>query len=170
MRKKIQLTVGDMLLFSTARIVGSSTRMVPPSPAKRSKIPWKAKNAARVTTKDGMPRRATNEPKRKPRSAPTAMLATNATYQGCPWLVIKITNTAPVTPAVYPADRSISPKRRTKIKPIAITITAAAWVIRFAKFPGVRKTLDILPNTRHRAIKPKTAGKEPISPAFTRDQ
>ena len=71
-----------MLLFSTARIVGSSTRMVPPSPAKRSKIPWKAKKAAKVTTNDGMPRRATNEPKRKPKTAPTAMLAVNATYQG----------------------------------------------------------------------------------------
>jgi hypothetical protein len=29
-KKKIQLTVGDMLEFSTAKIVGSSTRIVPP--------------------------------------------------------------------------------------------------------------------------------------------
>ena len=49
-------------------------------------------------------------------------------------------------------------------------MTAAAWVIRFAKFPGVRKTLDIDPKTRQRTTKPKIAGKEPMSPAFTRDQ
>ena len=53
---------------------------------------------------------------------------------------------------------------------MAMTITAAAWVMRFAKFPGVRKTLDIDPNTRHKTINPKTAGNEPMSPAFTRDQ
>ena len=53
---------------------------------------------------------------------------------------------------------------------MAMTITAAACVSRFAKLPGVKKTLDIEPNTVQRAIKPRTAGSEPMSPALTRAQ
>ena len=159
-----------MFEFWTAKTVGSSMRIVPPSPASSSKIPWKAKNAAKVTTNEGIPSRATNVPSKKPRRTPTAILATRATYQGWPSLVIKITRTAPVTPAVYPAERSISPNNKTKTSPIAITITAAAWVIRLAKFPGVKNTLDIDPKTKHSTTRPRIAGNEPMSPAFTRAQ
>ena len=41
--------------------------------------------------------------------------------------------TAPQTPAVKPADRSISPSSRTKIRPIARIMTGAPWVNRLAK-------------------------------------
>ena len=62
-------------------MVLSSMRIVPPSPASRSNKPWKARKAARVTTNDGIPIRATSEPSTKPSNAPTMMLIGNAMYQ-----------------------------------------------------------------------------------------
>ena len=53
---------------------------------------------------------------------------------------------------------------------MAITITAAAWVSRLAKLPGVKNTLDIEPKTIQRTTSPRTAGSEPMSPALTRAQ
>ncbi len=56
------------------------------------------------------------------------------------WLRQVITKRAPQTPAAYPAERSISPSKSTKTRPIAMTITAAAWVSKLARFPGVKNT------------------------------
>ena len=76
--------------------------------------------------------------------------------------------TAPDTPAAYPADKSISPRSRTKTNPIAITMTAAACVKRLAKFPGVKNTLDMEPKIAHSATRPKIEGSAPISPDLSR--
>ena len=57
---------------------------------------------------------------------PAATETANAAYQGQPWFVTRITRTAPVTPDAKPAERSISPRSRTKIKPMAMTMTEAA--------------------------------------------
>ena len=78
--KNTQLRSGERLLFSTARIVLSSIRIVPPSPARSNNNPWNAKKAARVTTNDGIPIRAMSEPRINPRRPPTTMLIGNAMY------------------------------------------------------------------------------------------
>ncbi len=88
------------LLFMTARIAGSRTGMVPPEPMTSSMTPCSARNAASVTTKDGMPRKATMLPSTKPTKAPVRTAASTATGQGAPPLLSSTASTAAEAPAV----------------------------------------------------------------------
>ena len=60
-----------------------------------------------------------------------------ASGQGQPWSGHEDAHDRGRVPAVKPADRSISPSSRTKTRPIAMTMTAALWLIRLAKLNGV---------------------------------
>ena len=132
------------------------------------RTPWKAKNADKVTTKDGIPSLALSAPIPKPSAVPITRLTRNAAYQGNLWLFMRRTMDAPHTPDVKPAARSISPRRSTKTNPIAITMTGADWVIRFARFLLVKKYCDENLKIKPRAISPRIAGRAPISPDLTR--
>ena len=74
-------------------------------------------------------------------------------------------------PAAKPADRSISPSSRTKTSPIASTMIAAPWLIRFAKLPFDRNVSPSMkPKIATRTTTPMIAGSEPMSPPLTRAQ
>jgi len=77
--------------------------------------------------------------------------------------------TAAPVPPVKPADRSISPRSRTKTSPIAMTMTAALWLMRFARLNALVNSLGrSAENTAARTTSPRTAGSEPTSPPRTR--
>ncbi len=65
-----------------------------------SRTPWKPRNAARVTTNDGMPNFDTRKPSTKPMTSPVIIAAGMAVYQLQPWLVSRTAMTAPHTPEV----------------------------------------------------------------------
>ncbi len=83
-------------------------------------------------------------------------------------MVIRLASTAAHTPLANPAERSISPSSRTKTNPIAISVTAAPWVNRLAKFPAVRKLGRRMEKNAQSTTNPSTAGREPMSPPRTR--
>ncbi len=93
-----QPSTGLRLSFAIARTVGSLTEMLVPSFSSISTTPWKPRNAASVTTKDGMPTLATSVPSSSPMAAPVSTAATTAAYQGQPWSVSRIASTAAQTP------------------------------------------------------------------------
>ena len=133
-------------------------------------MPWKARNAASVTTNDGMPTFDTRKPSTKPMTTPVSSAAGIAVYQLQPWLVSRIAMTAPHTPLAKPADRSISPSSRTKIRPIAIKVTCAPWVNRLAKLTALKNVSRATPKIRQSTIRPRMAGRLPMSPPRTRPQ
>ncbi len=99
MAKRTQPTAGGRLpLESMSRIVLSLIEMFVPSLMISRTTPWKARNAARVTTKDGMPTLATSMPSMRPMTTPVTMAATIATYHGTSWLVSSTARTAAQTP------------------------------------------------------------------------
>ena len=75
-------------------------RIVPPSPMILSRRPCRARKPASVTTKDGMPTRATSTPITSPITAPVARQASTPRYHGWSCLVETTPSTAPATPAV----------------------------------------------------------------------
>ena len=58
--------------------------MILPPSMSSSTTPWNARNAARVTTKDGMPIFATKVPRNRPTMLPVNIAAAIATYHGRP--------------------------------------------------------------------------------------
>ena len=86
-----------------------------------------------------------------------------ATIQLTSWCSA-ITRSAAETPAVTPAERSISAKTSTKTSPIANTIKVAAWLNRLAKFKAVKNTGLITEKSTASTIRPSIAGSDPISP------
>ena len=123
-----------------ARSTSSRTETLVPSSISSSTTPWKARNAARVTTKDGMPTLAT----RKPSDEPDHHAGDDRReHRDVPREAVQGEQHRPAPrrtrPLAKPADRSISPSSRTKTRPIAIRVTAAPWVNRLAKLPAVRK-------------------------------
>ena len=141
---------------------------LPPSPMISSTVPWKARKAARVTTNDGIPTRATSEPMAVPMSRPTARATSTARGHDQPQSVSRVASTAAQTPLVNPADRSISPSSRTNTSPMAITVMGAPWVSRLAKLPAEKNTGRSSEKTITSTIRPNTAGREPMSPPRTR--
>ncbi len=81
-----------------ARMVGSLTETFVPSFSRIRTTPWKPRNAASVTTKEGMPTLATSVPMSRPMTAPVSMAAVTAAYQGQPWSVSRMARTAAQTP------------------------------------------------------------------------
>jgi hypothetical protein len=126
--------------------------------------PWSPRKAARVTTNDGIPSRATSSPMQVPITAPVARQARIDGMVGHPWLVETTPRTAAAVPPVKPADRSISPSRRTNTRPIAMTVTPAVWLIRFAKFAGFVKLSAVIEKAITRNSRPRIAGRAPTSP------
>lgn len=131
-------------------------------------MPWKDRNAASVTTNDGMPTFATMKPIASPMTRPVTSAASVAAYHGQPWNVSSTASTDAHTPLAYPAERSISPSSSTKTRPIAMMVTAAPWVNRFAKLPALKNAGRMMPKNTQSAISPSTAGSEPMSPPRTR--
>ena len=72
-----------------------------------------------------MPTFATKIPIRKPISIPNEIAITTANGQAIPYSDIVIAKNAADNPAVTPAAKSISPKSKTKVKPIARVVTVA---------------------------------------------
>ena len=141
---------------------------LPPSPMISSTVPWKARNAARVTTNDGIPTRATSVPMVVPMSRPTSRAAATPSGHDQPQSVSTVASTAAQTPLVNPADRSISPSSRTNTSPMAITVMGAPWVSRLAKLPAEKNTGRRIEKTITSTTSPNTAGREPMSPPRTR--
>ncbi len=100
-------------------------------------------------------------------TAPVSTAAATAAYHGQPWSVSRMARTAAQTPLAYPADRSISPRSRTKTSPMAMAMLPALCVSRLAKFRSDRKTGRRRAKKTHRTTRPATAGREPSSPART---
>ena len=72
------------------------------------------------------------------------------------------------TPAVTPADRSISPSRMTNTSAMPSITSVAACVMRLAKLRSVRKNGLRIENMIVSTTKPPIAGRAPISPPRTR--
>jgi hypothetical protein len=155
---------GFKLLLSTAMITLSNTEMFRPPDSSRSTTPWNARNAARVTTNDGMPTFDTRKPSRKPIAVPMRIDTITETYQTTWWSVSSTHSTAPHRPLVKPADRSISPSSSTKIRPIAMMTTCPPWVNRLAKLPAEKNTGRSAEKTSTSTTRPSVAGSEPMSP------
>ena len=84
-RPAAQPSTGGRFLLPIARITVVADRDVLAAPrAASSTTPWKARNAASVTTKDGMPILATRKPSTRPITVPVTSAASTATYQGQP--------------------------------------------------------------------------------------
>ena len=158
-----------MFLFMMASSSSLRSRMVPPSLMIRSMTPCRARNIASVTTKDGMPRRATRTPMSRPITVPVSRPRTSATGHAMPHDAMATASTAAAVPAVKPADRSISPSSRTNTSPIARTMIAADWFSRLAKLKIEKKVSGFIRVKKpNRTIRPRTAGSEPTSPPLTR--
>ena len=151
-----------------ARIGGASIPINPPLPTTTNCKPWNAKKAASVTTNEGIPTFATKSPIRKPISIPIEIAITAAIGQATPYSDIVIAKNAADNPAVTPADKSISPKSKTKVNPIASVVTVAVWVNKLAKLIGFKKIGFATAKIVARITKPSKAGKDPVSPHFTR--
>ncbi len=151
-----------------ATITSSRTEMFVPSSTSTRTRPWKARNAARVTTNDGMPTLATSEPSTVPMITPVRMAAATQTYQGRPALARVTASTAAQTPLAKPADRSISPSSSTNTRPMAMSVTAAPCVNRLAKLIAVTKEGRAAAKTAQSTTRPSTAGSAPMSPPRTR--
>ena len=153
-----------MFLFMIARIASLRIGIVPPSPMISSIAPCRPRKYDSVTTKLGIPSRATSSAIVKPITTPVASAASTDSGHAQPCSVSVTPRIAAPVPAVKPAERSISPSNRTNTSPIAITMIAAPWLIRFAKFCSVRNTSgSITPNTITSTTTPKT-------PAARRDR
>ena len=97
---------------------------------------------ASVTTKAGIPSQAIHHPWKDPNSAPKASMMKMASNQGmCPF-VIMTPSSAALAPAIEPRDRSMSPRRSTKISPSAMMATNVACTARLLRLPGERKYCD----------------------------
>ena len=104
-----------------------------------------------------------------PTTAPVSRQTMTASGQDQPCRVAATPMIAAATPAVQPADRSISPSSRTKTRPIAMTITAAAWLIRLAMLNALVNVCGRrIEKTMNSTTRPRTAGSEPTSPPRTR--
>ena len=99
-----------------------SIRTLPPLRTSSNKIPWNNKTFASVTTNDGIPTLATMNPVNSPRRTATPNAASSASGNDQP-PCSRVARTAADTPAVKPADRSMSPSSSTKVTAMAITIT-----------------------------------------------
>ena len=118
-----------------------------------------------------MPSRATSSAIVKPIATPVASAASTDKGHAQPCSVSVTPRIAAPVPAVKPADRSISPSNRTNTSPIASTMIAAPWLIRFAKFCSVKNVSgSIRPNTITSTTTPRIAGNAPRSPPLMRSQ
>ena len=151
-----------------AKIGGASMPISPPLPTTTSCKPWKARNAANVTTNEGIPTLATRIPIKKPIIIPNKIAITAAIGQATPYSDIVIAKKAADKPAVTPAERSISPSNKTKVKPIARVVTVAVWVKRFAKLMGFKNIGLATAKIVAKITKPSSAGSDPVSPPLTR--
>ena len=70
-----------MLLLSSDSTNASRIETLLPPLSSISSTPWKARNAARVTTNDGMPTFATRKPSTRPMTRPVTSAAGMAQYQ-----------------------------------------------------------------------------------------
>ena len=132
---RIQPSDGDRFLLAMATMTSRwSTAIVPPSLAMMRTTPCHARKKARVTTNDGMPTFATSQPVSgadgdadhdRRRAA-----AIHGRVRRCR---AAMPSTTAQTPAVAPADRSISPSSSTKTRPMPMSVIGAAWVSRLAK-------------------------------------
>ncbi len=136
-------------------------------PSTRICTPWKAMNAARVTTKDGMPMRARSQPSRTPATAPKAAAPRMASGQATPCFT---DSTAPKQAALdptTPADRSISPRSSTKIRPMARKMVGAPSLMIESTLLIDEKPLWATAKRMNSTMMAATAGSEPISPLRT---
>ena len=86
---RIHPASGDMLAFMILRMFGSSIPIVPPSPMMSRITPCNARNAAKVTTKLGMPSLATSRPISRPMMTPVSRVAPRAIHSGQPrWVKV----------------------------------------------------------------------------------
>src|SRR3954454_5259158 len=104
---RIQPHSTDMLLLVRPTITELRTGTVPPSPISFSVTPCQPRNNARVTTNDGIRTTLTSVPVPSPITAPVAIAARTAQYQGVSCRAIVTAMTAAQTPLTTPADRSI---------------------------------------------------------------
>jgi hypothetical protein len=79
-----------------------------------------------------------------------------------------IAKNAADNPAVTPADKSISPNNKTKVKPMARVVTVAVCVSKFAKLIGFKNIGFATAKIVAKITKPSKAGSDPVSPPFTR--
>ena len=117
----IQPAAGVRSPLAKSLITLSLMGRVPPLPRMRSITPWNARSPASVTTNDGSPRRVMMVPMNAPISAQTSSAAMHAAHHDqlpCS-LVTSSAAMIPPTPPTKPAERSISPSRRTKTRPMA---------------------------------------------------
>ena len=115
-----------------------------------------------------MPTLATKNPMNVPVRMPTRKATASARSHGTPFTLTSTMNNAIVMPLVTPADRSISPSRRTNTSAMPSITSVAAWVRRFAKLRSVRKNGLRKLNRIVSTMNPPTAGRAPISPLRTR--
>ena len=130
-------------------------------------MPWNARNVARVITNEGMPTIARSQPMPKPMIRPTAIATMTASHQGHPWRTDSTAMIAAHRPPVVPADRSISPRSRTKIRPIAMMMIGADWMTSASTLYAVRKPWCTTAKNAVMTIRPMIAGIEPSSPPLT---
>ena len=122
-----------------------------------------------MTTKEGIPTRATSSPIRVPITRPVSRPAGTARYQGAPSTLIVLAITPAEAPPATPAERSMSPRSSTKVRPIASTMIDDAWTMRLAMLIGDGKVSGRRAENRTKSTtRPRTAGREPMSPARTR--
>ena len=166
-----QPSATGMFLFITLRTASSRIGIVPPSPIISSIAPCNPRKNASVTTKLGIPSRATSTAIASPIRMPVISAARSDSGQAQPRSVSVVARIAAPMPAAKPADRSISPSSSTKTSPIASTVIAAPWLIRLAKLPFDRNVSPSrIPKITTSTTTPMIAGSDPMSPPLTRVQ
>ena len=101
-------------------------------------------------------------------SVPVRRPAPSASGQARPHFVKVTASTAAEVPAAKPAERSISPRRRTNTSPMASTMIAVPWLRRLAKLRAVKNVpLSSTLKSATRTMRPRTAGSDPTSPPLT---
>ncbi len=136
----------------------------PVLPSTASCAPCHASRPASVTTNDGIPKKVTMNPLKRPISVPTRSPATIASAGSRPSFTLTTAITDAASPLTAPTERSISPSSNTSTTPIEIVATAAICRVRFERLTALRKrSLAIWKIVQITAI-PISTRREPSSP------
>ena len=112
---------------------------MPVSPSTSSWNPGHASRPAKVTTKDGTPKRVNTEPWNSPIAVPAATPAAIARYGDQPCFTLSTAMIAAHRPLTAPTERSISPSSSTSTMPIETSPTAVIWSTRLDRLTELMK-------------------------------
>ncbi len=119
---------------------------------------------ARVTSSAGTPILEKKKPCTAPMATAARMPISTASHSLTPWRTASTEESAAVTPATEPSDRSISPSSSTKTTPVAIRPGPAIHLVMLVRLSALRKEPVFHWKMAAMMIRPTTTGSEPSSP------